>query len=142
MKKTISETARLLKTSNIPGIPSHIQEMLENAHHHIQETVNQLNELPLNMEEAGAHLKQAEDIVNRASRESEELVEQVILIEKIIQFGNRFRSQNHILSEQLKEAERRFYAFDYDDSYEIAAAAVEKAAPGAVEKSKQTYPLR
>ncbi|AGA21337.1 Septation ring formation regulator EzrA [Bacillus subtilis subsp. subtilis str. BSP1] len=136
LKKTISETARLLKTSNIPGIPSHIQEMLENAHHHIQETVNQLNELPLNMEEAGAHLKQAEDIVNRASRESEELVEQVILIEKIIQFGNRFRSQNHILSEQLKEAERRFYAFDYDDSYEIAAAAVEKAAPGAVEKIK------
>lgn len=56
--------------------------MLENAHHHIQETVNQLNEIPLNMEEAGAHLKQAEDIVNRASRESEELVEQVMLIEK------------------------------------------------------------
>ncbi|MGK9267301.1 septation ring formation regulator EzrA [Bacillus inaquosorum] len=136
LKKTISETARLLKTSNIPGIPSHIQEMLENAHHYIQETVNQLNELPLNMEEAGAHLKQAEDIVNRASRESEELVEQVILIEKIIQFGNRFRSQNHILSEQLKEAERRFYAFDYEDSYEIAAAAVEKAAPGAVAKIK------
>lgn len=26
--------------------------------------------------------------------------------------------------------------FDYDDSYEIAAAAVEKAAPGAVEKIK------
>lgn len=54
LKKTISETARLLKTSNITGIPSHIQEMLENAHHHIQETVNQLNELPLNMEEAGS----------------------------------------------------------------------------------------
>lgn len=134
LKKTISETARLLKTSNIPGIPSHIQEMLENAYHHIQETVNQLNELPLNMEEAGAHLKQAEDIVNRASRESEELVEQVILIEKIIQFGNRFRSQNHILSEQLKEAERRFYEYDYSEAYEIAAAAVEKAAPGAVRK--------
>ncbi|MCY9091876.1 septation ring formation regulator EzrA [Bacillus mojavensis] len=136
LKKTISETARLLKISNIPGIPSHIQEMLENAHHHIQETVNQLNEIPLNMEEAGAHLKEAEDIVNRASRESEELVEQVMLIEKIIQFGNRFRSQNHILSEQLKEAERRFYAYDYEQSYEIAAAAVEKAAPGAVKKIK------
>ncbi|WP_426983384.1 septation ring formation regulator EzrA [Bacillus cabrialesii] len=134
LKKTIAETARLLKTSNIPGIPSHIQEMLENAHHHIQETVNQLNELPLNVEEAGAHLKQAEDIVNRASLESEELVEQVVLIEKIIQFGNRFRSQNHILSEQLKEAERRFYEYDYSEAYEIAAAAVEKAAPGAVQK--------
>lgn len=108
--------------------------MLENAYHHIQETVNQLNELPLNMEEAGAHLKQAEDIVNRASRESEELVEQVILIEKIIQFGNRFRSQNHILSEQLKEAERRFYEYDYSEAYEIAAAAVEKPHQGLSEK--------
>ncbi|KAF1681564.1 septation ring formation regulator EzrA [Bacillus sp. SKDU12] len=134
LKKTISETARLLKTSNIPGVPSHIQEMLENAYHHIQETVNQLNELPLNMEEAGAHLQQAEEIVNRASRESEELVDQVVLIEKIIQFGNRFRSQNHILSEQLKEAERRFYEYDYSEAYEIAAAAVEKAAPGSVRK--------
>lgn len=45
-----------------------------------------------------------------------------------------FRSQNHILSEQLKEAERRFYEYDYSEAYEIAAAAVEKAAPGAVQK--------
>ncbi|MFB8735466.1 septation ring formation regulator EzrA [Bacillus sp. SL00103] len=55
-------------------------------------------------------------------------------IERIIQYGNRFRSQNHILSEQLKEAERRFYAYDYTGSFDIAAAAVEKASPGAVQK--------
>ncbi|MED1122474.1 septation ring formation regulator EzrA [Bacillus atrophaeus] len=134
LKKTISETSRLLKTSNIPGIPEHIKEMLEKAHHHIQETGNQLNEIPLNMEEASRHLKQAEEIVSQVSLESEGLVEQVNLIEKIIQFGNRFRSQNHILSEQLKEAERRFYAYDYKEAYEIAAAAVEKTVPGAVKK--------
>ncbi|MDI5788574.1 hypothetical protein PO124_09715 [Bacillus licheniformis] len=28
-----------------------------------------------------------------------------MLIERIIQYGNRFRSQDRILSEQLKEAE-------------------------------------
>lgn len=136
LRKTISDTARMLQKSNIPGIPEHVKDKLETAHHHIEETVNQLQELPLNMEEAGRHLQQAENIVTEVSEEAEELVIQVKLIERIIQFGNRFRSQNHILSEQLKEAERLFYTYSYNEAYEIAAEAVEKAAPGAVKKIK------
>ena len=51
---------------------------------------------------------------------------------RIIQYGNRFRSQDRILSEQLKEAENCFYAYQYEEAYDIAARAVEKASPGAV----------
>lgn len=88
------------------------------------------------MEEAAKHLTEAEKVVEEVSEEAEDLVIQVKLIERIIQYGNRFRSQNHILSEQLKEAERLFYAFSYNEAYEMAADAVEKAAPGAVKKIK------
>ncbi|KYC93505.1 MULTISPECIES: septation ring formation regulator EzrA [Bacillus] len=136
LQKTISDTARMLQKSNVPGIPEQVKDKLETANHHIEKTVSQLEELPLNMEEAAKHLNEAEKMVAEVSEEAEELVIQVKLIERIIQYGNRFRSQNHILSEQLKEAERLFYAYSYNEAYEMAAAAVEKAAPGAVKKIK------
>ncbi|KJR68484.1 septation ring formation regulator EzrA [Bacillus velezensis] len=136
LRKTISDTARMLQKSNVPGIPEQVKDKLETANHHIEETVSQLEELPLNMEEAAKHLAEAEKAVEEVSEEAEGLVIQVKLIERIIQYGNRFRSQNHILSEQLKEAERLFYAYSYNEAYEMAADAVEKAAPGAVKKIK------
>ncbi|MCY7727998.1 septation ring formation regulator EzrA, partial [Bacillus safensis] len=74
------------------------------------------------------------DTVRHVVDETEEMLTKVEQIERIIQYGNRFRSQNHILSEQLKEAERRFYAYDYNGSFDVAAAAVEKASPGSVQK--------
>ena len=120
----------------MPGIPEQVKGKLETANHHIEETVSQLEVLPLNMEEAAKHLTEAEKVVEEVSEEAEDLVIQVKLIERIIQYGNRFRSQNHILSEQLKEAERLFYAYSYNEAYEMAADAVEKAAPGAVKKIK------
>ncbi|BBP91585.1 hypothetical protein BsIDN1_52030 [Bacillus safensis] len=92
----------------------------------IQQVHEQLENLPLNMPAVNGQLKKSSNTVRHVVNETEEMLTKVDQIERIIQYGNRFRSQNHILSEQLKEAERRFYAYDYNGSFDVAAAAVEK----------------
>lgn len=111
-----------------------MKEQAEKAQEMIQQVHEQLENLPLNMPAVNEQLKEASDTVRHVVDETEEMLTKVDQIERIIQYGNRFRSQNHILSEQLKEAERRFYAYDYSGSFDVAAAAVEKASPGAVQK--------
>ena len=134
LKTMLTDTVRQLQKSNIPGIPADMKEQAEKAQEMIQQVHEQLENLPLNMPAVNEQLKEASDIVRHAVNETEEMLTKVDQIERIIQYGNRFRSQNHILSEQLKEAERRFYAYDYNGSFDVAASAVEKASPGAVQK--------
>lgn len=106
----------------------------EKAHEMIEQVHEQLENLPLNMPAVNQQLKEASETVRSVFDDTQDMLRKVDQIERIIQYGNRFRSQNHILSEQLKEAERRFYAYDYMGSFDVAAAAVEKASPGAVQK--------
>lgn len=130
----LTDTVRQLHKSNIPGVPADIKDRAEKAQEMIQQVQEQLENLPLNMLAVNQQLKEASETVRQVVDETHDMLRKVDQIERIIQYGNRFRSQNHILSEQLKEAERRFYAYDYNDSFDVAAAAVEKASPGAVQK--------
>lgn len=132
LKQTIKDTARSLEKSNVPGIPEAITEKIRQSQTTVQKVTEQLNELPLNMDAVNERLQEAEQLVTEVKTKTDELVEMVLLIERIIQYGNRFRSQDRILSEQLKEAEKSFYAYQYEEAYDIAARAVEKASPGAV----------
>ncbi|WP_156060282.1 septation ring formation regulator EzrA [Bacillus altitudinis] len=134
LKTMLTDTVRQLHKSNIPGVPADIKDRAEKAQEMIQQVQEQLENLPLNMLAVNQQLKEASETVRHVVDETHDMLRKVDQIERIIQYGNRFRSQNHILSEQLKEAERRFYAYDYNDSFDVAAAAVEKASPGAVQK--------
>ncbi|KAA6448595.1 septation ring formation regulator EzrA [Bacillus swezeyi] len=134
LKQTITNTARRLEKSNVPGIPASVTEKIQQSRSAVQKVNEQFQMLPLNMDVVNERLEEAEQLVTEVKEQTDELVEKVLLIERIIQYGNRFRSQNHMLSEQLKEAENRFYSYEYDEAYDIAARAVEKASPGSVER--------
>ena len=142
LKRTVKDTARRLEKSNVPGIPESLTEQIQQSRSIVQKVNEQLDVLPLNMDAVNERLQEAEKLVTDVKEQTDGLVEKVLMIERIIQYGNRFRSQNHLLSEQLKEAEKRFYSYDYDEAYDIAASAVEKASPGSVKRleSQQEQP--
>ncbi|MGG3572728.1 septation ring formation regulator EzrA [Bacillus gobiensis] len=134
LKHSISETSRKLKTSNVPGVPESLKTLLEKASIRVKEVHEKLNGLPLNMAAVNESLLEAEQLVFQVKEQTDELVERVFFIERIIQYGNRFRSSNEILSEQLNEAERKFHSFDYESAYDIAVTAVEKVSPGSTRR--------
>ena len=63
-----------------------------------------------------------------------ELIENMYLTEKVIQYGNRYRSSHAFVAESLKEAEEKFHHFEYQEALEIAASAIEKVDPGSMKK--------
>ena len=65
-------------------------------------------------------------------KQLKELIEQMYLAEKVIQYGNRYRSSNTYIAESLKEAEELFHQFKYLEALETAASAIEKVDPGSM----------
>ncbi|WAA11697.1 septation ring formation regulator EzrA [Fervidibacillus halotolerans] len=134
LKYLVQETKRLISRSNVPGIPLHIETLFLEATESVEDCFVQLEKKPLVMTAVQQTLKKAEEVVNQLHQQVNEMVENVFFIEKIIQYGNRYRSQHPEIHKQLLSAEDAFRRYDYGQALEEAASAVESVEPGALKK--------
>lgn len=137
LKKTLQDTDRMLNKANIPGIPAEMEVRLEEAEELIYEVMQSLQQVPLNMDLVFTNLEKAEKCIDKVKKHAEEMIENVILIERTIQYGNRYRAINPQVDELLNEAEKAFHQLFYIKALEQAVNAVELAEPGAIKKIEQ-----
>lgn len=136
LTKKVGETIRLVSKSNIPGLPEDYQYLYEDTNESIQNVRLQLQEKPLNVSALNQYLEIAVLTVDKLSSTTVELIENVLLAEKAIQFGNRYRSQYPSVAKGLNDAELAFRHFEYQEALEQAAASLESIDPGALKKIK------
>lgn len=137
IERTLQTTERMLNKANIPGVPAQLQAELEGVAELIYVVHEGLRQVPLDMNDVGQKVEETEQAMANVSQASEQLIEDVLAIERIIQYGNRHRATNKQLDERLTEAERAFVNAQYTKALEEADAAVEEAEPGALEKVQQ-----
>lgn len=136
LTKKVGETIRLVSKSNIPGLPEDYQYLYEDTNESIQNVRLQLQEKPLNVSALNQYLEIAVLTVDKLSNTTGELIENVLLAEKAIQYGNRYRSQYPSVAKGLNDAELAFRHFEYQEALEQAAASLESIDPGALKKIK------
>ncbi|MEJ9281782.1 septation ring formation regulator EzrA [Ureibacillus thermosphaericus] len=136
LKKILQETDRMLHRANIPGIPEEMDARLEEAEEQLFIVMQSLQEVPLNMNLVNSNLDQAEKCIQDVQKHAKEMIENVMLIERIIQYGNRYRS-NPRVHELLLQAEESFHNFRYVKALEEAAEAVELAEQGAIQRIQE-----
>ncbi|MBD8016541.1 septation ring formation regulator EzrA [Microbacterium sp. APC 3898] len=134
LKRKLQETDRILHKANIPGIPEDMDVRLEEAEEHLFVAMQTLREVPLNMKLVDNYLEQAEKSIDDVHDKAVEMVENVLLIERIIQYGNRYRKSNQQLDAKLGEAEESFRQLRYSKALEEAATAVENFEPGSMKR--------
>lgn len=137
LAKELHEIDRSLHRGNIPGIPGEIEARLEEAEEKIYIVRQSLQEIPLNMTIVYSYLEHASESVHEVKEKTVELLENVVLIEYIIQYGNRYRASNKQIHQRLEEAEESFRQFRYAKALEEAATAVEEAEPGAMKRIEE-----
>lgn len=137
LKRLLQDTDRLLNKANIPGIPEEMDARLEEAEEQVFIVMQSLQEIPLNMHFVHSNLQNAERCIKEVNKHAKEMVENVMLIERIIQYGNRYRTKNAKVHELLLEAEDAFHDYRYIKALELAAAAVELAEPGAIKRIEE-----
>jgi len=132
--RKIADTTRLVARSNIPGLPEEYTYLLEDGDDSIRNVMEKLDEKPLDMDAVKKHLEIAELTIEKLVGTTEEMVENVILAERVIQYGNRYRSKYPSVAKGLSEAEKSFRNFDYQKALEQAATSIEEIDPGAIKK--------
>src|SRR5690625_121743 len=139
MHEQLNEAQRQLKLSNIPGVPTFIWSMIEHALEKNEQVMVVLEKEPLDMDSVQQALDEAKRSVEQVSEQIEMTIEQAYLTERVIQYANRYRSQQPILAAKLSESERLFREFDYELALEEAAKAIEEVEPGALKRIEQIY---
>lgn len=139
LTKKVGETIRLVSKSNIPGLPEDYKYLFEDANESIQNVKFQLEEKPLNVSSLNQYLEIAVLTVEKLSNTTIEMLENVMLAEKAIQYGNRYRRQYPSVAKGLSDAENAFRHFEYEEALEQAAASLEAIDPGALRRIKATF---
>ncbi|MDQ0272116.1 septation ring formation regulator EzrA [Cytobacillus purgationiresistens] len=134
LKKKISEMIRIVSKSNVPGLPQEYKYSLQDANESIKNVVDRLAEKPLNIQTVHQYLEIAVMTVEKTVTYTDEMVETILLTEKVIQYGNRYRSAYPSIAEGLNKAEDSFRNYEYKAALEQAAATIEEIEPGALKK--------
>jgi len=137
VERELQVTERMLHKANMPGIPAQLQADLESVAEHIYVVQEGLLQVPLDMNDVSDKVAQAEQAMRDVSQAAHQLIDDVQAIERIIQYGNRYRAANARLDERLTEAEKAFVKAQYKNALEEAGAAVEEVEPGALDKIHQ-----
>ncbi|WP_067844181.1 septation ring formation regulator EzrA [Amphibacillus sediminis] len=134
LQQDLYEVNKRLQKSNLPGIPSLIWNQLEDATDKCQSVITKLEQKPLDMGQVSHTLSEASLSVKSLVEQAQLIIEQAYLVERVIQYANRYRSQYPILAAKLLEAEQKFREYYYDTALEIASQALEDIEPGALKR--------
>ncbi|ANB62157.1 septation ring formation regulator EzrA [Anoxybacteroides amylolyticum] len=137
IRHQLSEAVRYVKKSRLPGLPETYKLQLDEAKELLTTVSLRLDEKPLNMEAVQQVLAAAAVLVERVSEQTISMVEQADLVEKVIQYGNRYRRRYPSVKEGLEEAEQLFRHYEYEQALEQAVATVEAVEPGAFERVRK-----
>jgi septation ring formation regulator len=134
IRKRMNESIRQVAKSNIPGLPEDYSYLVSDAKEAIQNVVIQLEQKPLDMHAVQKYLELTVLTVDKLIQSTTDLVENVMLAERVIQYGNRYRSKFTSVAASLKNAEQEFRNYHYQEALELAAAAIEEVEPGALKR--------
>ncbi|MEN1968201.1 septation ring formation regulator EzrA [Lentibacillus sp. N15] len=134
MKAQLNDTIRKLHKSNIPGVPTFIWNMAETANDKNIQVLQALERQPLDISLVQQALAEAKREMDSLIQQTDTLLEQAYLTERVIQYANRYRSKYPLLAAKLAEAERLFRSYEYELSLEHAAKALEEIEPGALQR--------
>ncbi|MFT8321665.1 MAG: septation ring formation regulator EzrA [Bacillus sp. (in: firmicutes)] len=134
LSKDVAYSIRMVTNSNVPGVTNEYNDLINAAKESITKVKNVLEEAPLDIPAVHTLLDEAENSVSIIIDATNELVETVLLAEKIIQYGNRYRSKYPRVEKGLKEAEDAFRHFQYKEALEQAVTAIEEVDPGSTKR--------
>ncbi len=137
LRKKLAETSRLVSKSNIPGLPQDYLYLMEDAKESIGNVIIKLDEKPLNIQTIQQYLEVAVLTVEKIVNTTNDMIETVMLVEKVIQYGNRYRRRYPSVAKGLQDAEASFRGFDYKAALEQAATSIEEIDPGVMNKIEE-----
>lgn len=113
-----------LKDYKLPVIPSSYYVELKEAQDAIREIVKELDKKPIVIKILNIRVDTARDLVFKIYNKTNDMIKSSMLSEKMIIYGNRYRSTYPEVEQGLEDATKMFYKGFYDKSLDISIGAI------------------
>lgn len=141
--KLVLKDAKLgMRDYKLPVIPDYYYVELNEANNAIREIVKELDKKPITIDVLNTRVDTARDLVLKLYTKTKNLMKNAMFAEKAIVYGNRYRSSNPELSNNLNTSERLFYKGNYKESFELTINLLNKIEPGIYNKIQNLYNIK
>ena len=138
--KLVLKDAKLqMRDYKLPIIPDYYYVELNEANNAIREIVKELDKKPITIDILNTRVDTARDLVLKLYTKTKDLIKNARFAEKAIVYGNRYRSSNSELNNNLNVSEKLFYKGDYKESFELTINVLNKIEPGIYNKILNLY---
>ena len=125
-----------LKDYKLPIIPSSYFVELKEAQDAIREIVKELDKKPIVIKVLNIRVDTARDLVFKIYNKTNDMIKSAMLSEKMIVYGNRYRSLYSEIDSGLEKATTLFYKGMYEQSLNTSIEAIKIVEENPLEKIK------
>ncbi|UXR79375.1 MULTISPECIES: septation ring formation regulator EzrA [unclassified Staphylococcus] len=136
------EIYRRLLASNLTSVPERFIILKNEIDYEVRDVNKRFSERPINVQQLKDKVNKVVLQMNKFEDEANDVLINAVYAEKLIQYGNRYRKDNHDLDKSLNEAERLFKNNRYKRSSEISAQALERIEPGISQQIEKEVMLK
>ena len=126
IEKLLKQSKMKLKEYNIPVIPSSYFIELSEANEALREIAKELEKKPIVIKILNVRVDTARDLVFKIYNKTNDLIKSVIFSERLIVYGNRYRSEMPEVDKMLSEAEVLFNKGQYKKSLDLLISELKK----------------
>ena len=124
IEQLLLQSKAKLKDYKIPVIPNSYFIELKEAGEAIREIIKELDKKPIVIKILNIRVDTARDLVFKIYNKTNDIVKSVILCEKLIVYGNRYRSTYKEIDEALNESTDLFTKGKYKQSMDLSLKAI------------------
>lgn len=138
-KNEMKKQKRILEQMSLNGLPESYIDYFNMVNNELNQLENQLKEPKINVEEISKQLIIVQEDSENLSQKTNELINNVQLAQKVIQYSNRYISENKAIKEASKKAFNLYENdYEYDQALAVMSEALEKVEPGATQRLKDS----
>lgn len=140
MEEAMYDMKRALENKRLPGLPDDYLELFFSASRRIERLSEDLARTKVSLGSVKKLHQIAEEDVIQLSRMTEEIIDQVNLIERSSQRLYHFKDQHKGILETIRYSESLFNDdYEYDTSLRLLKEKLENVAPGSYEQLRKEY---
>ena len=124
IENLLLQSKQKLKDYKIPVIPNNYFIELDEAGEAIREIIKELAKKPIVIKILNIRVDTARDLVFKIYNKTNDIVKSVITCEKLITYGNRYRTVSKEIDDALNEAEELFRKGKYKQSIDTSVKAI------------------
>lgn len=139
IKIILKDSKTYIREYNLPIVPDYYYTELSEANVAIKEIIKELDKKPITIDVLNTRVDTARDLVLKLYSKTKSLIKNAMFAERAIVYGNRYKSSDREVCENLDMSEKLFFRGKYKDSFELTINTLNRIEPGIYNKIIELY---